>query len=147
MSWKKCKHFGVGFGKEKAITKVASGSGISKKKQLRSRRTTAARHYHGRAAVGTKTSKQALAVRHAIPCARLCMRLKHHRRAKKACVVCSNFNTFNRCYFKNPSLLMTPLHCVISNFEERKCSIVNKRLFPEVFTVVSFFMSYVKNGT
>ena len=38
------------------------------------------------------------------------------------------FLTFNRCWFKKPSLLMTSFHCVISNFEKKNCSIVNKRL-------------------
>ena len=35
---------------------MASGSGMSKKK-TRSRRTTMARHYHGRTPVGTKANK------------------------------------------------------------------------------------------
>ena len=33
---------------------------------------------------------------------------------------------------------MMPFHSVISNFEKKQCSIVNKRLSPEVFRVESF---------
>ena len=33
---------------------------------------------------------------------------------------------------------MTPFQCIISNFEKKKNSIVNKSFSPEVFTVVSF---------
>ena len=40
---------------------------------------------------------------------------------------------------KNLYWLMTAFHCVISNFEKKICSVVNKRLSPEVFTVIRFF--------
>ena len=33
---------------------------------------------------------------------------------------------------------MTPFHCVISNFKKKECSIVNKRLSPEVSRVERF---------
>ena len=67
-----------------------------------------------------------------------------------------NFAKFlKHLFLKNTSggcfcFVKTPLHCIISNFEEKKCSIVNRRLFPEVFRVVSFFherVSCVKHGT
>ena len=32
--------------------------------------------------------------------------------------------------------MMTPLHCVISNFEKKYCSIVNKNFSAKVFVVV-----------
>ena len=47
-------------------------------------------------------------------------------------------------------LFMTPFHCIISNFEKKKCFTINRRLFPKVFRVASFFherVNRVKNGT
>ena len=43
---------------------------------------------------------------------------------------------------------MMLFHCIISNFEKKNCSIVNKRLFLQKFSVVSFFhKSCVKHAT
>ena len=38
---------------------------------------------------------------------------------------------------------MTPLHCVISNFEEKKSCIVNKRLFLPKFSQLQVFVKNV----
>ena len=41
--------------------------------------------------------------------------------------------------FEKPSLLMMPLYYIISNFENKNCSIVDKRLSLLKFSVVRFF--------
>ena len=60
----------------------------------------------------------------------------------------SSFDTFNRCSFKKP-LLMTPLHCVISNFGKKKVPLLTKDFLPKFSELKVFHerVSCVKNGT
>ena len=50
----------------------------------------------------------------------------------------------NRCWFKNPSLLMTPLHLAISNFKKKNVLLLTKDFFSRSFHSCKFFHDLCK---
>ena len=58
--------------------------------------------------------------------------------------------TFNRCWFKKPSLLMRPFRCLISNFEKKTVLLSTKNFFARSFHSCKLFherVSFAKIGT
>ena len=55
----------------------------------------------------------------------------------------NNAAVLTRCWFKNPSLLVTPLHCIIWNFE-KKIVLFLKDFFSQSFHSCKFFHELCK---